>query len=336
MNTTRDIAMTNRLRQLRPRDAVLFVAVAAVVAVLGVVIGRELGIGGQATATLEQVSVDSSVAETTAATDILDGAQKANPDASETGGGTFRNAGEPPESQDAASALSLTLSAPDICETDHGFQGWKIGETPVTWKVTGGKGPYTLDIDGETRDASGAYVGQTGTASVSCALHTGDVHYEDERDEPYRYLEGEYVVDSGLKAIRAEVTDAKGDTAIATLDVYVILSTEFAQLLLRGHTYRIYGHLITIPEDADFRISELTFNSDGTSTISLELDSADPAAWITFDTDDFKETHRVIAYQPALADYARSGADDYSQRDATFDDLATSVGQLPTTSQSGQ
>ena len=43
--------MTNRMRQLRPRDAALFLAVAAVVAVLGVVIGRELGIGGQATAT---------------------------------------------------------------------------------------------------------------------------------------------------------------------------------------------------------------------------------------------------------------------------------------------
>ena len=263
--------MTARWRRLRPRDVALFVAIVAVVAVVVVMIGRGLGVGGQATATLEQVSVDSSVAEATAATDVPDAAQEANPDASTPVGRTVRNAKESAGSQAAANDLNLTLSAPDICETDHGFQGWRIGETPVTWEVTGGKGPYTLAIDDETRDASGAYVRQTGTASVSCALHIGEVHYEDEQDEPYRYLRGDYMIDSGVKTIRGVVTDAHDNTAIATLDVYVILSTEFAQRLLRGHTYRIYGHLITIPEDADFRISELTFNSDGTSTISLEL-----------------------------------------------------------------
>ena len=133
--------MTARWRRLRPRDVALFVAIVAVVAVVVVMIGRGLGVGGQATATLEQVSVDSSVAEATAAADVRDATPEANPDANETDGGTFRNPAESAESQDAASALSLTLSAPDICETDHGFQGWRIGETPVTWEVTGGKGP---------------------------------------------------------------------------------------------------------------------------------------------------------------------------------------------------
>ncbi len=317
--------MTNRMRQLRPRDAVLFVAVAAVVAVLGVVIGRELGIGGQATATLEQVSVDSSVAEATAATDILDGAQKANPDASETGGGTFRNAGEPPESQDAASALSLTLSAPDICETDHGFQGWRIGETPVTWKVTGGKGPYTLAIDDETRDASGAYMGQTGTASVSCALHTGEVHYEDEQDEPYRYLRGEYMIDSGVKTIRGMVTDAHDNTAEATLEVYVILWNGRHEHVMRGgHTYRVFGTLLTIPSGINMRIGDTETADTGHSAFQIYVENSDADVWL--DLDGFAELSRQVP--EILA--ATNGVDSSTDLNRLFDELIDSVGNLPT------
>ncbi len=316
--------MTNRIRQLRPRDAVLFVAVAAVVAVLSVMIGREFGIGGQATATLEQVSVDSGVAEAAAATEVPDAAQKANPDANETDGGTFRDPAESAESQDAASALSLTLSAPDICETDHGFQGWRIGETPVTWKVTGGKGPYALDIDGETRDASGAYIGQTGTASVSCALQTGEVRYEDERDEPYRYLKGDYFLDSGLKTIRAVVTDANGKTGEATVDVYVILSTGRHEHLLRGgHTYRVFGRLLlTIPPDVDFRIGETS--SDG--TFSLTVDGSDYRAVIWLKEDTFSETFRFL---PQPENLARGVAAQGTDLDETFDKLVDSFGKLP-------
>ena len=282
--------MTNRMRQLRPRDAALFLAVAAVVAVLGVVIGREFGIGGQATATLDQVSVDSRVAESAAATDVPDAAQKANPDASEPVGRTVRDAEESTGSQVAASDLSLSLSAPDICETDDGFDGWKIGETPVAWEVAGGKGPYTLEIDGETRDGSGPYIGQTGTASVSCALQTGEVHYEDRRDEPYRHLEGDYFLDSGLKKIRAVVTDANGKTGAATFDVYVILSVGIHEhLLRRGHTYRVFGKLLlTIPPNVDFRIGETL--SDG--TFSLTVDGSDYGAVIWLNEDTFSETRR--------------------------------------------
>ena len=317
--------MTARWRRLRPRDVALFVAIVAVVAVVVVMIGRELGIGGQATATLEQVSVDSGVAEATAAADVRDATPEANPDANETDGGTFRDPAESAESQDAASALSLTLSAPDICETDHGFQGWRIGETPVTWEVTGGKGPYTLDIDGETRDASGAYVGQTGTASVSCALQTGDVHYQNERDEPYRYLEGEYVVDSGLKAIRAEVTDAKGDTAIATLDVYVILWNGRHEHVMRGgHTYRVFGTLLTIPSGINMRIGDTETADTGHSAFQIYVENSDADVWL--DLDGFAELSRQVP--KILA--ATNGVDSSTDLNRLFDELIDSVGNLPT------
>lgn len=70
--------------------------------------------------------------------------------------------------------LTLTLSAPQICETGHVGEalgshiteggsrqisryGWRImagpaGEIDVDWAVRGGVAPYTLTIDGETQD----------------------------------------------------------------------------------------------------------------------------------------------------------------------------------------
>ncbi len=321
--------MTNRMRQLRLRDAVLFVVFVAVVAMVVVMIGRELGIGGQATATIGQASVDSGVAEATATPDVPDAAPEANPDANETGGGTFRDAGESAGSQIAASDLSLSLSAPAICETDDGFYGSGIGETPVAWEVTGGTGPYTLDIDGETRDASQDYVGQTGTASVSCALETGDVHYEDLTDEPYRDLEGDYLLDSGLKTIRAVVTDASGKTREATVDVYVILSTGRHEHLLRGgHTYRVFGRLLlTIPPEVDFRIGETS--SDG--TFSLTVNGSDYQAVIWLDDDTFSETYRFL---PQSGELARGLAVEGADYGEIFDTLVDSFGKLPKPAQS--
>ena len=317
--------MTARWRRLRPRDVALFVAVAALVAVLGVMIGRELGIGGQATATLEQVSVDSGVAEATAAADVRDATPEANPDANETDGGTFRDPAESAESQDAASALSLRLSAPDICETDHGFYGSGIGETPVAWEVTGGKAPHFLEIDGEIRDASRRlYAGPRGIASVSCALETGEVRYWD-AENSYRVLDGDYVVDSGLKTIRAVVTDADGRTGEATVDVYVILSTGRHEHLLRGgHTYRVFGTLITIPSGIDMRISTAETGDFGYDYQRIKVEGSDAAVW--FDLDGFAEVSRETPEVEA----ATSGVSHGTDFDQLFDALTRSVGQLPT------
>ena len=143
--------MRARLSRLRVRDVALFVAVAAVVAVVGVLLAREAGVGGR-----------EAVAE-----------------------------GE---------TLTLTLSALEICETERArnlvysllrtneegvrvrewvSRGWRVfAETPVTWRVSGGARPYTLMIDGESRDAAGAYDGPAGKAMVSCAITTLDTYFE--------------------------------------------------------------------------------------------------------------------------------------------------------------
>lgn len=161
---------------------------------------------------------------------------------------------EPPQQTDgeetATEPLTLTLSAAEICETtpaqgysgaamvwneetqDWGVKSYKtgyddVGETAVTWSVGGGTAPYTLVIDGEKRDAEQTYAGPNGTASVSCAMQLGETFITDDGSRRHRT---EPEVDSGLKTIRATVTDGAGATAEASVDVYVIL-----ELPLRQH-----------------------------------------------------------------------------------------------------
>lgn len=90
-----------------------------------------------------------------------------------------------------AEPIGLTLSAPQLCEMwpleealegafdEHGNRvvrrfGWYVpGEMQVAWTVSGGVAPYSLTLDGETWDSAGAFVGRSGTGSVSCALTHG-------------------------------------------------------------------------------------------------------------------------------------------------------------------
>ena len=318
--------MPTHRQRWKLRDVLRLVAVAAIVAVVGVVVGRELEHNGQAAATLEHKSVEPDDTNTTAVTDVADEMQNANPEASEPVAGTIKVDEKSARSEATANNLTLTLSAPDICETDYGFQGWRIGETPVTWKVTDGKGPYTLEIDGEIRDGSGPYIGQTGTASVSCALQTGEVHYEDRGDKPYRYLRGAYVIDSGLKTIRATVTDGNGVTATATANVYVISTAGTNDhLLRRGHTYRVFGrHLLTVPENVDFRIGEES--TDG--TISLYIEGTGYGAVLWLEQDTFKEVHRRL---PLADDSLTAAKFNNIDLNAKLDELIESLNQLPST-----
>ena len=175
--------------------------------------------------------------------------------------------------------LTLTLTATSqICETEQAIEyggarqwededgnwqierysdGWdNVSETPVTWAVSGGTPPYTLMIDGETRDEEQTYAGASGTASVSCALRFGETFIYDEDGRRYRT---EPEVDSGLKAIRATVTDSAGATADASVNVHVILKLPGSDSILkRGKTYRVFGHLITAPADYDVRVGSVT------------------------------------------------------------------------------
>ena len=176
--------------------------------------------------------------------------------------------------------LTLTLTAASqICETEQAIEyggarqwededgnwqierysdGWdNVSETPVTWAVSGGTPPYTLTIDGETRDEKQTYAGASGTASVSCALEFGETFIHD--NEQRRNYRTQPEVDSGLKTIRATATDSAGATADASVNVHVILKLPGSgSILERGKTYRVFGHLITAPADYDVRVGSVT------------------------------------------------------------------------------
>lgn len=128
--------MTARMRQLRPRDAVLFVAVAAVVAVQGVMIGGELGTGRQTAADAPPLSLSLSLP----AGDFCE-------TAAPTGFVSMRILSDPDED----GSIDYEVKS----------DGWaKVSEIPVKWTIIGGRPSYKLTIDGETRDAAGKYEGQ--------------------------------------------------------------------------------------------------------------------------------------------------------------------------------
>ena len=203
----------------------------------------------------------------------------------------------------SAEPLTLTLSAPEICETTQprGYSGsrqWQdedgnrvgesystgfggVGETPVTWSAGGGVPPYTLMIDGETRDAEQTYAGPSGTASVSCAMQIGETFIDDNGEGRHYLTEPE--VDSGLKTIRATVTDAAGSTAEATVDIYVILQIRDGDEILEpGKTYRVHRFLVTVPDGLTLLIGDTEQSTTGTA-VSLYTPGPRYRTWIWID-----------------------------------------------------
>ena len=337
MNTTRGIAMTNRMRQLRPRDAVLFMAVVAVVAVLGVVIGRELGIGQQTGASVASSPADESPPR-------------------------------PQQQSEEATALTLSLSAPKICETKRGegfaghewvyddegervstrvtTLGWaNVAEIPVRWKVTGGTGPYTLVIDNEPRDGFGPYEGASGTASVSCAPNPGKVTYNDYHQ--HRWYHADPEIDSGPKTIQATVTDATGATTDASVNIYTILQLGgdgtmisgkwLSYRLNSGNTYRYNGTLFTIPQGITILPVESWQGEGGYSRV-LAIEGT--GVWIIISRRN-EELYRIFGamtfsaqsvYPDQGYDAIRGSSVDtppHRAASAYLDDLMASRGQLP-------
>ncbi len=299
--------MRARLSRLRVRDVALFVAVAAVVAVVGVFVAREAGVGGR-----------EAVAE-----------------------------GE---------TLTLTLSAPEICETKQArnlvssllrtnaagarvrewvSHGWRVfAETPVTWRVSGGTAPYTLVIDGESRDADGDYLGAVGAAMVSCAITTLGTYFEvvSRQVGVTRLYREDPQVDSGAKTIRAVVMDAAGRTAEATVDFYVLYSIGHHDDLLRGgEAYRVFGHLITIPDGVDMRIGDAITGSSGHGVQGFYIEGTDPFVVIWLDARTFREVKREVPSEEGTGATGRSGYTESELREyhSTFDAFASSVDQPP-------
>ena len=241
--------------------------------------------------------------------------------------------------------LTLALSAPQICETTpsvkgvggridaHGRSeiytiGWRLpGEVEVAWAVNGGSGPYTLTIDGETRDGLGAFEGAKGTGWVSCALAHSEAFFQDPdgyvatnvADAP-RYFHEEPEVDSGVKTIAATVTDATGATVEASVDVYVILELgSGGDRLEAGKTYRVFNGLVTVPQGIDLEILG-GIDADGGETLyMLGIVGSSAHIMLTENTP-----HREV-FRHVPSGGSGGGLDLH----AKFDELVASVGRLP-------
>ena len=249
--------MKSRLSRVRLRDLGLFVIVAVIVTVVAVIAGREAGIGERAGAGIEVSAPD--------------------PQPAAREGGSQ-------EQDQSVNGLSVALTAAETCETLTGVglagseivrvggvlqrnpngtwkrrdvsSGWAgVEEIAVEWTVTSGAGPYTLQIDGESEDLSGAFEGAQGTAAVTCALAYDEIFIKEyATGTRTRRFRSKPTVDSGWKTIRAVVTDAHGRMAEATKDIYVIRLDP--EILTKGETYRTWGgHLVTAPSSHDIFVA---------------------------------------------------------------------------------
>ena len=253
--------------------------------------------------------------------------------------------------------LTLTLSAPQICETTPArgasasrlrqnadgewterydvFLGWFVpGEAEVRWKVAGGVAPYALTIDGETQDGAGAFRGVSGTGIVSCALahgpalptrgslDTGDGGSDSAASG--RYFAEEPEVDSGVKTIRATVTDATGATAEASVDMYVILELgSGGDILEAGKTYRVFGGLVTVPEGIDLEILGGIAGDGGETLYLLGIVGSSAHIGLTERTP-----HREV-FRRVPSDGASGAAGGEIDLHAKFNELVASVGRAP-------
>ena len=248
--------------------------------------------------------------------------------------------------------LTLTLSAPQICETtpggeafgvrldssgrsEHYSVGWFVpGEAEVRWMVSGGVAPYALTIDGETRDGAGAFRGVIGTGIVSCALahgpalptrgslDTGDGGSDSAASG--RYFAEEPEVDSGLKTIVATVTDATGATAEASVDIHVILELgSGGDVLEAGKTYRVFGGLVTVPEGIDLEILGGIAGDGGETLYLLGIVGSSAHIGLTERTP-----HREV-FRRVPSDGASGAAGGEIDLHAKFDELVASVGRAP-------
>ena len=257
-----------------------------------------------------------------------------------------------------APELVLRLSAAPICDVEEpsryygalsdgtdGLGSWDgVAEVAVSWTITGGVAPFTITIDGETRDGDGDYEGASGSAMVSCALDKGgEVRYWEHGrvvGSPRSYVV-EPVVDSGYKLITASVTDANGLTAEATVEVYAVYNgVPDDRVLQAGQTYRLSGYLITIPDGLDMEYGwKETPDCDGggrcptSITILAHQNGVTGAFHIALDTgaEHGQRYYRWSGSGGAVtASSAQSSTDaPVDALEARFDELAAKLGQLP-------
>lgn len=240
-------------------------------------------------------------------------------------------------------SLSLSVSKP-ICETErariyggsHSYRdedgswveeetiyGWHgVSTVQVQWQARGGQEPYSLVIDSIPPYKGRPSAGSSGARKIGCADNSVGITHE----YPLWGADGvlwlaDPQVESGWKTIQAVATDANGDTAEATVDVYVVLVNPGSDRVLRGgETYRIYGQLFTVPDGIDMWCCE-----EGTEhprdTLSFFIKGYSSAS-VVLDRVTFEEIERRIP--PADAQSAEGVS-----LDAKLDEFVDSIGQLP-------
>ncbi len=237
----------------------------------------------------------------------------------------------------------IELSAPPIC--DVGEPGRRNADgvlgnwydtyvVAVDWTITGGTAPYTITIDGETRDGRGLYEGASGAALVSCALTRGTPNYGEYGTKRRTYAT-EPTFDSGYKLITASVTDADGLTADAAIEVYTVYNIDqfpSDKPLKAGTTYRIAGYLVTIPDGIDMDLGRWSIPEciEGatrcTAGFAILAHQNGYTGKFVIGVDNGTEWYRHIR-RSAIA--VASDADRNHQLDQKFDELAASLGELP-------
>ncbi len=330
-------AIRARLSRPKVRDRVLFLVIAGAVAVTTACGAQETGIDGDQAGARTQSS----------------GAEQAQPQPNL-------------EQKQTADPLTLILTSPSRCTTTRGqsygvdeavyddegnylrterrFAGhYEVKQFSVSWSVSGGDGPYALTIDGSTEDESGVFNGADGQGMVYCTNTTVPSFVDEAGDRALRAVP---MIDSGTKAVRAVVTDAKGRTAEASIDVYVILRVEGTldadgndQVLGRGQTYRVAGHLITAPATHDVYIAG---TAEPECPESLPEDERCEEEWgfglvgldagVNLYRRDFAEASRW----PDRESAAWTDNPNAALIDGLLDQLVDSVGRLPALNQNGQ
>ncbi|MCY3558416.1 MAG: hypothetical protein OXH13_07200 [Chloroflexi bacterium] len=226
----------------------------------------------------------------------------------------------------AQSRLSLTLDAADVCEFElpaiESEEQSLVGSVEVRWSVSGGAAPYEVTLGGQR------LTGTNGQLSLPCSPTASEVRSSSNT--------------SGIVTLQAMVSDADGDLAVALHDLHIVQVIRergtFPFDLKGPATYRLHGHLLTIPAGHGLELGRY---------ISADCEAQGPDCGDRFEL--FAPYGKIVLYRWSGAEHSRvldgsSGresveilADDQNAviprrqqwASDSFDEVMASIGQPP-------